>query len=340
MKEENGHPPEDSGADDRVELEPTDVERRAAETDQDLSDTDQTLSDTDQEIAERDQAQSDADQAASDRDQAASDRELNRFRDSEHMRLAHAASEIERSRSSEDRSVGAARRSGSMIARAENAMKRDEAAKLRDMQAALRDRTAELRDSASNKHEREFERTGSLASKARADAAGDRKRAAEDRERAAEDRKRAAEDREHALAEVHRAELDDLTGFYRSRLGHVVLQHEIDRAARSGAQLIFLYFDVNGLKHINDTLGHDEGNRLLEAFARSMRTRLRSYDPVVRVGGDEFVAALPGIDVDQAVRVAGDVQKALAIDYAGASMSYGLSKIEPGDTADGDDQAE
>jgi diguanylate cyclase (GGDEF)-like protein len=284
-------------------------------------------------LAEQDQAHSDADQAASDRDQAASDIDLVTHNFSDKMRAAHAASEEERSQSSEARRTRAALRSGSMIARADSAQKRDEVATLRDMQAQVRDRTADLRDVASDDHEREFERSGGYASKARETAAVDRKGAAEDRKRAAEDRRRAAEDREHALIEVEKAQMDDLTGFYRSRLGHVVLQHEIDRAERSGTQLVFLYLDVNGLKHINDTLGHHEGDRLLEAFARAMRTRLRSYDPVVRVGGDEFVSALPGIEVDQAKRVAGDIQKALGIDYTGASMSYGMSKIEPGDTA-------
>ncbi len=127
--------------------------------------------------------------------------------------------------------------------------------------------------------------------------------------------------------------MDDLTGFYRSRLGRVVLQHEIDRAERSGARLVFLYFDVDGLKRINDKVGHGEGDCLLQAFAGAMRTRLRSYDPVVRIGGDEFVSALPGIDADQAERVAGDIQQAFGKAYAGASMSYGLSRFAPGDTA-------
>jgi len=275
----------------------------------------------------------DADQAASDQDKAASDRGPGRFGDSEQMRSADAASEEKRTQSSEARRAGAELRSGSMLARGENAQKRDEVAELRDIHAQVRDRTAELRDAATDDHEQEFACSAGYASKARRTAAEDRGRAAEDRQRAAEDRNRAAEDRDHASTEVQRAEMDDLTGFYRSRLGHVVLQHEIDRAERSATQLVLLYFDVDGLKRVNDTLGHDEGNLLLEAFARAMRTRLRSYDPVVRVGGDEFVSVLPGIDVDQAVRVAGDIQQALGKAYSGASMSYGLSTLRQGDTA-------
>ena len=333
MKEGNGDSQETFGAESSDEPEPVDIERGAAETDQDISDTAQTISDSDQLLAEQDQAKSDADQDASDRDQAASDRELGRHGDSEAMQLAHATSERERSHSSEARRLSAVLRSGSMLARAENARKRDEVAGLRDTQATVRDRTAALRDEAADKYEFEFGRVGGYASKARATAAEDRARAAEDRKRAANDRKRAAEDREQALAEVEKAQMDDLTGFYRARLGHAVLQHEIDRAVRNGSQLVFFYSDIDGLKHTNDTLGHDEGDRMLVAFAEAMRTRLRSYDPVVRVGGDEFVSALPGIEIDQALQVAGEINIALGKAYAGASMSYGLSALQPGDTA-------
>jgi diguanylate cyclase (GGDEF)-like protein len=332
VNEENGHRSDVAGAEGFAEPEPVDVERAAAETDQDLSDTDQTLSDSDQAIAERDQAESDADQAASDRDQAASDREFGRFRASDLMKTDHAASESDRSRNSAARRAATGARAGSMLARSETGRKRDEVASLRDMQAQVRDRTAELRDDASDDHERALGRPGGYPSRGRATAAEDRQRAAEDRKRAAADRARAAEDREHALGEVRKAEMDDLTGFFRSRLGNDILRHEIDRAERNGGQLVFLYVDVNGLKQINDTLGHEEGNRLLRAVAEAMRSRLRSYDPVVRVGGDEFVSALPGIDVDQAVRVAVDIQGALGKAYAGATMSYGLSTLEPGDT--------
>ena len=225
------------------------------------------------------------------------------------------------------------RAAASVLKRAANATRRDELAALRDTQAGLRDRTAEFRDQAAGDHERALGRSPGHAAKARSPAAADRARAAEDRTRAGEDRTRAAEDRDHALAALEQAQLDDLTGFYRPALGLVVLQREIDRARRKGTPLVFAYCDVDGLKRVNDTHGHDVGDDVLMAVADAMRARLRSYDPVVRVGGDEFVCALPGVDLDQGTRIVGDVRRSLAAARPDASMSFGLGELGPGDSA-------
>jgi len=219
-----------------------------------------------------------------------------------------------------------------MFERAANASKRDEVAALRDLQADVRDRTADLRDRASDDHERALGRAARYPANARGAAAADRARAAEDRARAAEDRKRAAEDREHALADLEKAQVDDLTGFYRRSLGYAVLQREIDRSRRADSQLVFAYCDVDELKRINDSDGHSAGDALLQAVAQALRTRLRSYDPVVRVGGDEFVCALPGVDIDQAARIFGDIQKELASAQPESSVSFGLAALEAGDS--------
>jgi diguanylate cyclase (GGDEF)-like protein len=55
-----------------------------------------------------------------------------------------------------------------------------------------------------------------------------------------------------------------------------------------------LFFDLNDFKQINDTLGHAEGDRALQAFAEVLRTALRESDVIGRLGGDEFVALLTG----------------------------------------------
>lgn len=73
------------------------------------------------------------------------------------------------------------------------------------------------------------------------------------------------------------------------------LEQEVQRAERENQSLGVLFIDVNGLKMINDTYGHPAGDRLLTATSRKLRGALRSYDFVGRLGGDEFLALLPGI---------------------------------------------
>jgi diguanylate cyclase len=219
-----------------------------------------------------------------------------------------------------------------MFERTDNAVRRDEQANLRDLQAAARDRAAQLRDRAADEHEKALGRTGAATSLARATAAADRARAADDRARAADDRTQAAADREQAAAEIASAHLDDLTGFYRLGLGQVVLQREIDRARRGIGSLILAYCDVDGLKKVNDGEGHAAGDALLKVIADAIRSRLRSYDTVVRVGGDEFVCALTEIDLEQAAGIFDEIQTALGEMRDPASISYGLARLRDGDS--------
>jgi GGDEF domain-containing protein len=95
---------------------------------------------------------------------------------------------------------------------------------------------------------------------------------------------------------------DELTGVSRRGAGLAAIGREINRVQRVGGELVAAYVDVDGLKATNDTRGHAAGDALLIAVADSLRACLRSYDVITRVGGDEFVCALPGIAVDQARR--------------------------------------
>jgi diguanylate cyclase (GGDEF)-like protein/PAS domain S-box-containing protein len=95
-------------------------------------------------------------------------------------------------------------------------------------------------------------------------------------------------------------DVDELTGLL-NRRGFFVKIDEIRRKARRGdRQVLLTYFDVDGLKRVNDEQGHAEGDRLLVAAADVLRAAFRDQDVVARIGGDEFVAvALLGRRYDE-----------------------------------------
>jgi len=72
------------------------------------------------------------------------------------------------------------------------------------------------------------------------------------------------------------------------------LDSELSRAKRSDQEIAVLVCDLDGFKQINDRFGHLEGNHVLRAVARALRSHCREYDTVARLGGDEFVVVLPG----------------------------------------------
>jgi diguanylate cyclase (GGDEF)-like protein len=125
-----------------------------------------------------------------------------------------------------------------------------------------------------------------------------------------------------------------LTGALRRDRGAVDLQHEIDRARRSDGLLILAFVDVDGLKAINDTHGHAAGDRALRAVAAALLDGLRSYDLVVRYGGDEFLCGLPGSDLDAAQRRFEAVARRLAEQNPETSVSIGLAELASGETLD------
>ena len=85
-------------------------------------------------------------------------------------------------------------------------------------------------------------------------------------------------------------DVDELTGLL-NRRGFFVRVDEIRRKAKRGnRQVLLTYFDVDGLKRINDERGHSEGDKLLVAAADVLRAAFREGDVVARLGGDEFVA--------------------------------------------------
>jgi diguanylate cyclase (GGDEF)-like protein len=156
-------------------------------------------------------------------------------------------------------------------------------------------------------------------------AAADRQQAAGDRRAAAEDRHAAARDREFASR-------DDLTGAWRRDAGLRVLTAEMDRSRRSGLSLVVGYLDVAGLKAINDAYGHPAGDRTLVALVQTLRVQMRSYDSVIRMGGDEFVCILPETPLMAARRRLEQLRQRLSNFEPPITVRVGLADLRDDDT--------
>jgi diguanylate cyclase (GGDEF)-like protein/PAS domain S-box-containing protein len=277
---------------------------------------DQTASAGDQRASDADQVAAESDQKAADDDQRASDRDLAAGGDSS----AHDASrEIRRHSADQRRDAD---------------QKRRRAAAARDAAAAARDLAADARDRKEDELDRELkEPDGATLARARARGAAARRRAAEDRAKAAADRREGQDDREALLRELALSETDELTGTRSRAPGLADLDHEIDRARRANDPLAVAYVDLVGLKAVNDANGHSAGDALLRRAVWAIRRHLRSYDTIIRLGGDEFLCLMPGAEMRNAWQRFHLIQDTLAADPEGCELKVGIADLEPGDSA-------
>ncbi|HEY2028815.1 MAG TPA: diguanylate cyclase [Myxococcales bacterium] len=107
------------------------------------------------------------------------------------------------------------------------------------------------------------------------------------------------------------AQTDGLTGLPNFRSFHARLEEEVSRATRYGHPLACAMVDLDGLKTINDKMGHAAGNRAIVALADAVREELRDTDFAARYGGDEFVVLLPQTSEPQAALFAERLRRRL-----------------------------
>lgn len=135
------------------------------------------------------------------------------------------------------------------------------------------------------------------------------------------------------------ANTDCLTGLGNARHLSARLDELFAASQRYGADLACLVLDLDGLKAINDALGHSAGDELLRATADVIRGCIRRSDVAARAGGDEFTILLPHTHVDMAALLAGRLQHALtertaplAARLAGSRTTLRLADARPDDT--------
>ncbi|HKI37964.1 MAG TPA: diguanylate cyclase [Gemmataceae bacterium] len=132
---------------------------------------------------------------------------------------------------------------------------------------------------------------------------------------------------------------DALTGLYNRRYALERLEQEWAGVTRSGQPLACMVLDIDHFKRVNDSHGHDVGDRVLEATAKVLRRALRQSDVVCRLGGEEFIVIGSGMDRNSA-RVCAERLRSQAegqvIEVAGAALRVTLSigvAVRTADTA-------
>jgi len=136
-------------------------------------------------------------------------------------------------------------------------------------------------------------------------------------------------------ASIEMAITDALTGLYNRRYLETHLNHMIDHYVNRGKVLSVLAVDVDFFKIINDTHGHDAGDKVLQELAGRLREHTRSIDLCCRTGGEEFIIALPNTDQPTAEKIAERLRRAVASksfnigtpNFVPVTVSVGLSTL-------------
>jgi diguanylate cyclase (GGDEF)-like protein/PAS domain S-box-containing protein len=142
---------------------------------------------------------------------------------------------------------------------------------------------------------------------------------------------------------VHQATHDVLTGLPNRSLFHDRLNQAIARCARGGTLMAVMYLDIDKFKGINDSLGHDMGDRLLKAFSRRLADCVRTTDTVARLGGDEYAVVLEDLGLrENGARIAEKIVVAMRPEFTlenrvlAITTSVGMAFYEGGADIDQD----
>lgn len=131
------------------------------------------------------------------------------------------------------------------------------------------------------------------------------------------------------------ASRDGLTGALNRRTGLEMLEQQLSHARRTGESLSICFIDLDGLKWVNDHLGHQVGDRYIQLITSLFEEGLRESDVICRMGGDEFMIILPLSDADQTRSVldrimqSAQMSKDLQMIKEAPYFSFGIVEKEP-----------
>jgi diguanylate cyclase (GGDEF)-like protein len=127
------------------------------------------------------------------------------------------------------------------------------------------------------------------------------------------------------------ASADPLTGLANRRGGEKDIAAEISRARRQNTPLSCVLLDIDHFKEVNDTFGHQAGDYVLREISSLLRRTVRAYDILVRWGGEEFLVVLPGVEQEQALKLAERIRVAIEnmplAGIGGVTTSVGVAAL-------------
>jgi diguanylate cyclase (GGDEF)-like protein len=122
--------------------------------------------------------------------------------------------------------------------------------------------------------------------------------------------------------------VDSVTGIGNRNFFNIRLEHALNRARRQNDSVCLFYLDLDRFKDVNDSLGHNAGDAVLQQVAQRLAETARDVDTIVRLGGDEFALIMEtGVTKDGTARLAARLRKALSapMTIKGTQVSIGVS---------------
>lgn len=121
------------------------------------------------------------------------------------------------------------------------------------------------------------------------------------------------------------ATLDEMTGTFNRRSGILLMEKQLQLSERQNQNFVIFFMDINGLKSVNDTLGHYYGDELITLAVSVIKACLREADSICRLGGDEFLLILPMTNLTQAEIVLQRIHDRIEIINSSEHYTYLLS---------------
>lgn len=124
---------------------------------------------------------------------------------------------------------------------------------------------------------------------------------------------------------IQMAQFDPLTGVHNRHCYEDVVSQEMNRSRRHGSPLTMMVIDLDHFKRVNDTYGHSDGDRVLQATAQRIAAELRNSDHLYRFGGEEFVVLLTDTALEDANRVVDRIHQSIASSAIEGSQGKAIS---------------